>query len=60
MLELIQLSKWLMENLYYQFLNNFLNTLSIKPLEGRIVIECNPGISHKIIAELLGSGAVNT
>lgn len=36
-----------------------LNTLSIKPLEGRIVIECNPGISHKIIAELLGSGAVN-
>jgi len=37
-----------------------LNTLSIKPLEGRIVIECNPGITHKIIAELLGSGAVNT
>ncbi len=37
-----------------------LNTLSIKPMEGRIVIECNPGISHKIIAELLGSGAVNT
>jgi len=37
-----------------------LNTLSIKPLEGRIVIECNPAISHKIIAELLGSGAVNT
>ncbi len=35
-----------------------LNTLSIKPLEGRIVIECNPGISHKIIAELLGSGAI--
>ena len=33
-----------------------LNTLSIKPLEGRIVIECNPGISHKIIAELLGNG----
>lgn len=37
-----------------------LNTLSIKPLDGRIVIECNPAISHKIIAELLGSGAVNT
>jgi len=37
-----------------------LNTLSIKPMEGRIVIECNPAISHKIIAELLGSGAVNT
>ena len=36
-----------------------LNTLSIKPLEGRVVIECNPSISHKIIAELLGSGAVN-
>ncbi len=36
-----------------------LNTLSIKPMEGRIVIECNPGISHKIIAELLGSGAIN-
>ncbi|MGB5919036.1 flagellar motor switch protein FliM [Arcobacter sp.] len=35
-----------------------LNTLSIKPLDGRIVIECNPGISHKIIAELLGSGSV--
>ncbi len=35
-----------------------LNTLSIKPLDGRIVIECNPAISHKIIAELLGSGAV--
>lgn len=35
-----------------------LNTLSIKPLEGRIVIETNPVISHKIIAELLGSGAV--
>jgi flagellar motor switch protein FliM len=33
-----------------------LNTLSMKPLEGRIVIECNPGISHKIIAELLGNG----
>jgi flagellar motor switch protein FliM len=33
-----------------------LNTLFIKPLEGRIVIECNPGISHKIIAELLGNG----
>jgi len=37
-----------------------LNTLSIKPMEGRIVIESNPGISHKVIAELLGSGAVNT
>ena len=36
-----------------------LNTLSIKPLEGRIVIECNPGISHKIITELLGSGAIS-
>ncbi|MEJ5168403.1 MAG: flagellar motor switch protein FliM [Arcobacteraceae bacterium] len=35
-----------------------LNTLSMKPLEGRMVIECNPGISHRIIAELLGSGAV--
>ncbi len=33
-----------------------LNTLSLKPLEGRMVIECNPGISHKIIAELLGNG----
>ncbi|MBD3840576.1 MAG: flagellar motor switch protein FliM [Campylobacterales bacterium] len=33
-----------------------LNTVSIKPLEGRIVIECNPGISHKIIAHLLGNG----
>jgi flagellar motor switch protein FliM len=33
-----------------------LNTLSVKPLEGRIVVECNPGISHKIIAELLGNG----
>jgi len=33
-----------------------LNTLSIKPLEGRIVIECNPAISHKIIAHLLGNG----
>ena len=33
-----------------------LNTLSLKPLEGRIVIECNPGISHKIIAHLLGNG----
>ena len=30
-----------------------LNTLSIKPLDGRIVIECNPAISHKIIAEFL-------
>jgi len=37
-----------------------LNTLSIKPLQGRIAIECNPEISHKIIAELLGSGAVGT
>jgi flagellar motor switch protein FliM len=36
-----------------------LSTLSIKPLEGRIVVECNPGISHKIIAELLGSGAIS-
>jgi flagellar motor switch protein FliM len=35
-----------------------INTLSIKPLEGRIVIETNPVIAHKIIAELLGSGAV--
>ncbi|MEA3353980.1 MAG: flagellar motor switch protein FliM [Campylobacterota bacterium] len=33
-----------------------LNTLSIKPLDGRIVLECNPGISHKIIAHLLGNG----
>ena len=33
-----------------------INTLSIKPLDGRIVIETNPGISHKIIAELLGNG----
>eukprot|EP01156_Anaeramoeba_ignava_P018569 Anaeramoba_ignava/a92172_9.p1 GENE.a92172_9~~a92172_9.p1 ORF type:complete len:368 (+),score=6.46 a92172_9:314-1417(+) len=33
-----------------------LNTLSIKPLDGRIVMECNPGISHKIIAHLLGNG----
>jgi flagellar motor switch protein FliM len=33
-----------------------LNTLSMKPLDGRLVIECNPGISHKIIAELLGNG----
>ena len=33
-----------------------LNTLSMKPLEGRLVLECNPGISHKIIAELLGNG----
>ena len=37
-----------------------LNTLSFKPLDGRLVVECNPGISHKIIADLLGSGAVNT
>jgi len=33
-----------------------INTLSIKPLDGRIIIETNPGISHKIIAELLGNG----
>ena len=33
-----------------------INTLSMKPLEGRLVIECNPSISHKIIAELLGNG----
>ena len=33
-----------------------LNTLSIKPLEGRMVIECNPGITYKIITELLGNG----
>ena len=33
-------------------------TLSLRPLDGRIVAECNPGISHKIIAELLGSGAI--
>ncbi|PIF04649.1 MAG: flagellar motor switch protein FliM [Arcobacter sp.] len=33
-----------------------LNTISIKPLEGRIVMECNPAISHKIIAHLLGNG----
>ena len=33
-----------------------LNILSIKPLDGRIVMECNPGISHKIIAHLLGNG----
>ncbi|AXX84041.1 MULTISPECIES: flagellar motor switch protein FliM [Arcobacteraceae] len=37
-----------------------LSTLSMKPLDGRIVIECNPTISHKVIADLLGSGAVNT
>ncbi len=37
-----------------------LNTISIKPLEGRIVIECNPGISQKIIGELLGSGVVSS
>ena len=33
-----------------------INTLSMKPLEGRLVMECNPAISHKIIAELLGNG----
>jgi len=33
-----------------------LNTLSIKPLEGRMVIECNPEITYKIITELLGNG----
>ena len=33
-----------------------INTLSIKPLDGRIIMECNPSISHKIIAELLGNG----
>ena len=33
-----------------------INTLAMKPLEGRLVIECNPTISHKIIAELLGNG----
>jgi flagellar motor switch protein FliM len=33
-----------------------LNTMSIKPLDGRIVMECNPAISHKIIAHLLGNG----
>lgn len=37
-----------------------LNTISIKPLEGRIVVECNPGISQKIIGELLGSGVVSS
>ncbi len=37
-----------------------LNTLSIRPLEGRIIIECNPGIANKIISELLGSGAVSS
>ncbi|MBL3520343.1 flagellar motor switch protein FliM [Aliarcobacter lanthieri] len=37
-----------------------LSTLSMKPLDGKIVIECNPTISHKVIADLLGSGAVNT
>ena len=34
-----------------------INTLSMKPLEGRLVMECNPTISHKIIAELLGNGS---
>ena len=34
-----------------------LNTLSIKPLEGKLVLELNPSIAHKIIAELLGNGA---
>lgn len=33
-----------------------LQTLSMKPLDGRLVLECNPSISHKIIAELLGNG----
>ena len=33
-----------------------LNTISIRPYEGRIVMECNPAISHKIIAHLLGNG----
>ncbi|MFX4243650.1 flagellar motor switch protein FliM, partial [Aliarcobacter butzleri] len=37
-----------------------LSTLSMKPLVGKIVIECNPTISHKVIADLLGSGAVIT
>jgi flagellar motor switch protein FliM len=37
-----------------------INTLSMKPLEGRLVMECNPAISHKIIAELLGNGASYT
>jgi len=33
-----------------------INTLSMKPLDGRLIMECNPTISHKIIAELLGNG----
>jgi flagellar motor switch protein FliM len=33
-----------------------IHTLSMKPLDGRLVLECNPSISHKIIAELLGNG----
>jgi flagellar motor switch protein FliM len=33
-----------------------LNTLFTKPLKGKIVVECNSGITHKIIAELLGNG----
>lgn len=35
-----------------------INTLSLKPLEGRMVVECNPNISRKIISELLGNGQV--
>ena len=33
-----------------------LNTLSMKPLEGKLILELNPSIAHKIIAELLGNG----
>ena len=33
-----------------------LNTLTMKPLEGKLILELNPSIAHKIIAELLGNG----
>jgi flagellar motor switch protein FliM len=32
-------------------------TASLKPLEGRVVVECNPSISHNIISKLLGGGS---
>ena len=32
-------------------------TCSLRPLEGRVVIETNPSISHNIISKLLGGGS---
>lgn len=59
----LSLNRWLMVSLFYCIprVTSLLVTLYYETsYNGELVIKYNPTNSHKVIAELLGSGAVNT